>query len=175
MSDYWVFAYGSLMWDPGFPFVEQQPAMVRGYHRAFCVYSIEYRGTLERPGLVLGLDRGGACRGLAFRVASEEAGRVRAYLYERELSYPVYEPKQVAVALAGRSVMAEAFIVNRRHESYAGKLAPAQAASIIRAARGNRGTNRDYLENTVRHLESLGIADGPLHRLLTLVGQLHFE
>ncbi len=169
MSAYWVFAYGSLMWDPGFPFVEKMPAMLRGYHRAFCVYSIEYRGTIERPGLVLGLDRGGACRGLAFRVAPEEAETVRAYLYARELSYPVYVPKRLSVLLAGRTVEAETFVVNRRHDCFAGKLAPEQAAAIIRAARGNRGANRDYLENTVRHLESLGINEGPLHRLLTLV------
>ena len=174
MNAYWVFAYGSLMWNPGFPFVEKSPATVTGYHRAFCVYSIEYRGTVERPGLVLGLDRGGACRCLAFRVAPEQADAVRAYLYERELSYPVYEPKQLSARLAGpptgRTVMAEAFVVNRRHSSYAGKLAPAEVAAIIRGASGNRGTNRDYLENTVQHLESLGIAEGPLHRLLDMVG-----
>lgn len=170
MNPYWVFAYGSLMWNPGFPFVEKSPAMVRGYHRAFCVYSTEYRGTTERPGLVLGLDRGGACRGLAFRVAADQVDAVRAYLYERELSYPIYEPKLLTALMPGRSAVAEAFVVNRHHDAYAGKLAPERAADIVRTAVGNRGTNREYLENTVRHLESLGIAEGPLHRLLDLVG-----
>jgi len=167
---YWVFAYGSLMWDPGFPYVEKAPAMIRGYHRAFCIYSVEYRGTPERPGLVLGLDHGGACRGIAYRVAAEETRAVRAYLYARELSYPVYAPKRLAVALDGCAVTAEAFVVNRRHDAYAGKLSAERVAAIIRAACGRRGSNREYLDNTVRHLEGLGIADGPLHRLRDLVG-----
>ena len=79
-KDLWVFAYGSLIWDPGFPFEEARPALLRGYHRAFCLYSTRYRGTPERPGLVLGLDRGGACRGVAFRVPGRHAAEVLRYL-----------------------------------------------------------------------------------------------
>ena len=84
-APFWVFAYGSLMWRPGFPHADSRPAVLHGYHRALCVYSTRYRGTPERPGLVLGLDRGGSCRGRVRRVSGEDAGHVRAYLTEREM------------------------------------------------------------------------------------------
>ena len=92
-GDIWVFGYGSLMWRPDFPHVETRPARLRGYHRALCVLSTRYRGTKARPGLVLGLDRGGSCVGRAFRVAARDADRVLAILHEREMLNRVYNPR----------------------------------------------------------------------------------
>src|SRR5690349_2563312 len=83
-SDLWVFGYGSLIWKPGFEFVEQRPARLIGEHRSLCIYSMVHRGTPEKPGLVLGLDRGGACQGVAFRVARKQRDATVAYLRERE-------------------------------------------------------------------------------------------
>jgi glutathione-specific gamma-glutamylcyclotransferase len=190
-EDFWLFAYGSLMWNPGFRYLESHPALVRGYHRAFCVHSVHYRGTPARPGLVLGLDRGGACRGRAYKVAAVDGKRVTDYLHEREMITGIYEPRWLKVLLlpasgspmevpsspasAGRtaatprSVRAAAYIVDRRHKEYAGKLAPAEVAERIRQGTGSAGSNVAYLENTVRHLDELGVVDCPLHGLLKLV------
>jgi cation transport protein ChaC len=184
-EDFWVFAYGSLMWNPGFPFLESHPALLRGYHRAFCVESTRYRGTRERPGLVLGLDRGGACRGRAYKVCRTQGKGVSDYLHEREMLSGIYEPRWLKVRLrpaAGspmevpgrsgstdaRSVMAAAYVADRRHGQYR-RLAPEAVAECIRRGVGTAGTNIAYLENTVRHLDELGIAEGPLHDLLRLV------
>ncbi len=168
-DDIWVFAYGSLMWEPGFEYLEVAPALLRGYHRAFCVYSHIYRGTSARPGLVLGLDRGGACRGMAFRVAAEKAGRVLAYLDKREKVTNVYERRIVPVATSAGRVMAHAYVADRGHDQYAGKLTLERAAALIAQGVGRSGANPEYLENTVRHLDELGITDGSLHRLLARV------
>ncbi|HVY50601.1 gamma-glutamylcyclotransferase [Hypericibacter adhaerens] len=164
---FWVFGYGSLMWRPEFPFVQAASALLRGWHRAFCIWSVHYRGTVEKPGLVLGLDRGGACRGRAFRIAPEHAIRVADYLHEREMVTGVYEPRYVTVELeGGKRVRAATYLADHRHPQYAGKLAPAKLLRIIREGHGSAGSNLDYLRNTVRHLDQLGIADGPLHRIL---------
>lgn len=171
-GDIWIFGYGSLMWDPGFDYVERQPALLRGYHRAFCIVSHLYRGTPERPGLVLGLDRGGSCRGMAYRVAAEHAESVRAYLHEREMQHYVYVQKDVPVRLSQRTVLAQTHVADRRHERYCGKLGVEETARYIAQGEGNRGRNRDYLENTVRHLDELGIGDGPMHRLRDRVREL---
>ena len=165
---FWVFGYGSLMWRPDFPFREAAPALLRGYHRAFCIWSFHYRGSAERPGLVLGLDRGGACRGRAFRVAPEDAEAVCAYLHEREMITGVYDPRLLPVEIGKRRVLAAAYLADRQHEQYAGKLAPDRILRHILAGVGTSGSNFDYLESTVAHLDELGIADGPLHRLLEM-------
>ena len=174
-ADVWVFGYGSLMWRPGFPHLAVEPALLRGYHRAFCVYSVRYRGTPERPGLVTGLDRGGSCRGRAFRVAAADAGEARAYLDRRELVTGVYRRRTVPVELPGGRVMAWAYVVDTAHRQYAGKLPLAEAARVILRGRGASGDNRDYLENTVAHLDDLGISDGPAHELWRLVEKLGQE
>jgi glutathione-specific gamma-glutamylcyclotransferase len=166
-KDLWIFAYGSLIWDPGFPFEEARPALLRGYHRAFCLYSLRYRGTPERPGLVLGLDRGGACRGIAYRVAAPLVEQVWSYLWEREMSMRSYHCRLLSIAVAGRNVEARTFVVDRTHPNYAGKLDPLRTAEIICDAHGQRGACFSYLENTVRHLDQLGIPDRRLHELLT--------
>jgi cation transport protein ChaC len=160
---FWVFAYGSLMWDPGFPFAESRKARLFGYHRRFCVYSVRYRGTPECPGLVLGLDRGGCCTGVAYQVAATDSEAVRAYLWEREMFTHTYQARRVPVVLDGAArVTALTFVVDRAHRQYAGRLPTAEVARLIAQGHGSRGPCRDYLLNTVRHLAELGLPSPPL-------------
>jgi cation transport protein ChaC len=165
----WIFAYGSLMWDPGFPFLERRPALLRGYHRALCVYSHVWRGTPARPGLVLGLDRGGACRGIAFRVAAGAAPAVLDYLERRERVTGVYRRRELPIRAGAATVRAVCYVVDRAHPQYAGRLAPAEAARLIRQGVGRGGSNVEYLESTIAHLDALGLREGPLHALARLV------
>ncbi|WP_342760797.1 gamma-glutamylcyclotransferase [Azospirillum thermophilum] len=171
-QDVWVFGYGSLMWNPGFPFRERHAAVLNGYHRRFCVSSHRYRGTPERPGLVLGLDRGGSCRGIVFRIAAADVPRALDYLWEREMDNRVYLPKMLRVRLRdGRTEAGEAaveaccFVVNRAHHQYCGFLDETAMIERIAGCCGQRGPNIDYLANTVEHLEELGIRDTALYRL----------
>jgi cation transport protein ChaC len=167
-----VFAYGSLMWRPDFPYIEIAPAMLHGYHRAFCIRSTHYRGTREKPGLVLGLDRGGMCHGRMFRVAAQHAPEVAEVLHAREMVTGVYEPRWLKVRLAaGTLTTALGYVADRKHPQYAGKLAVAEVARRIRSASGRSGSNIDYLKNTVRHLEDMGIHEGNLHQVLRQVEQ----
>jgi cation transport protein ChaC len=168
-ADVWVFGYGSPMWDPGFPHVEMQPALLRGYHRALCIYSRFHRGTLERPGLVLGLDRGGSCRGMAFRVGGGNARAVLGYLDERELVSYAYRRQRVSLRLPDRAVPAFAYVAYRRHSQYGGDPGTGRSVEMVAQGVGVSGTCFDYLENTVKHLDRLGIEDGPLHDLLACV------
>jgi cation transport protein ChaC len=175
----WVFGYGSLMWNPGFPFEEARRARLTGYHRAFCVYSIHYRGTTRRPGLVLGLDRGGVCDGIAFRVAPEFSHTTLTYLRRRELVYGVYREALMPLDLQhlsesepGRTVWAVAYIAERAHPAYSGTLPLTRQAQMIRGAAGRAGTNLDYVLNTRRHLADLGIREPNLDRLVTLLGPI---
>jgi cation transport protein ChaC len=170
--DLWVFGYGSLMWDPGFPHSAAEPATLFGWHRSFCVYSHRYRGTPERPGLVLGLDRGGSCRGIAYRIAQPDVPAAMDYLWEREMTGGVYELRVLPARLAAGAVDVRAFVVKRGHAQYAGRLSTDAAARLIVQGLGGRGPCREYLENTVRHLERLGLLDGPLHRLELKVKEL---
>lgn len=170
----WVFGYGSLMWQPGFPHVEARPARLDGYRRAFCIYSLYYRGTQERPGLVLGLARGGSCEGIAFRVADEDAAAVRAYLHERELIYGVYREAVVSAELTGpgepQRIDVLTYIAETGHPSYAGTVPLRRQAAIIRAARGRAGSNLGYFAATLRKLGELGIRQRDLERLAAIVG-----
>ena len=168
----WIFGYGSLMWDPGFRHLEAEPALLCGYHRRFCVYSHRYRGTPDCPGLVLGLDRGGTCWGMAYRVAKRDAKAALYYLWDRELLGGVYRMKRVRVRLKGRVAHAYTFVVNRGHRGYTGLLTPERTAQFIHQASGARGPCRHYLENTVRHLTRLGLADQTLHRVAEIVGRI---
>lgn len=169
-TGFWIFAYGSLMWNPGFPYLEVQPARIHGYHRAFCIVSHHYRGTSEKPGVVLGLDRGGSCMGRAYRIAPDKEKEIVDYLYEREMLHYVYDIKDLMVRLAdGRRVRAHTYVAARGEDRYAGQLTPEQAAHYILQGHGISGSNREYLESTVRHLDELGIADGPVHRILKIV------
>ncbi len=171
-ADLWIFGYGSLMWDPGFAYAEAQPALLRGYHRSFCVYSRRHRGTPDRPGLVLGLDRGGTCKGIAFRVPEADVAPALHYLWDREMARGTYRLKRVSVEIAGRSVRARAFVVDRAQAGYAGRLSTTDAARLILQGMGHSGSCRQYLANTVRELRKLGLVDGPIHRLEEVVRTL---
>jgi len=174
MPDLWVFGYGSLMWRPGFPFKARYGARLYGYHRAFCVYSHVHRGTPERPGLVFGLDRGGACRGFAFQVDAGDAADTRAYLQEREQVTSVYLDVSRPLTLLEapvQKVEALCFIVDRDHQQYADKLPFEEQADIIAKGVGKSGENPDYLSSTVEHLKEMGISDHGLERLLHAVEQ----
>jgi cation transport protein ChaC len=172
-GDIWVFAYGSLMWDPGFECEERVRAQLHGYHRAFCVNSPDHRGTPDQPGLVLGLVPGGSCRGFALRVAEEKRREVMLYLEAREMPVPVYHCKRLPVVFeAGLRIDAYAFLVNPQHQLYSGKLPVAEIAERILNAAGKRGPNRTYLDSTVRHLEELGLADTRIHAIHRAVEKL---
>lgn len=168
----WVFAYGSLMWNPGFPPAESRIARLYGYHRGLCVWSWVHRGTERAPGLVLGLDSGGSCLGVAHRARPEQREAVAAYLYKREMVTAVYHPVVRDVHLDdGRKVAALTFIADREHEQYAGDLSAEEAAAVVRRARGEGGPNLDYVTNTVACLDDLGIPCPRLHKVNALLGR----
>jgi len=168
-ADFWVFGYGSLMWNPGFQFLRSRPVRIRGYHRALCIDSTAHRGTLERPGLVLGLAPGGTCRGMAFLVARRNAARCLRGLWEREMADGTYLARMLAIEVDGKRDCAVAFVVNRRHRFYAGALPLSEIARRVLACAGERGTNVDYLMNTFEHLRSLGVHDRRLAQIVATV------
>jgi cation transport protein ChaC len=171
-ATYWVFGYGSLIWNPGFRHRSTQHARLIGAHRQLCIYSHRHRGTVERPGLVFGLVPGGSCRGMAFEVDAADWAESSAYLREREADGGVYREAVRPVRLAdGRRVSALTFLVDLRHAQYAGPLAPAAQFDLVRAAHGQSGPNADYVRNTARHLADLGMEDARLAPLLTLLSQ----
>ncbi len=173
MADLWVFGYGSLMWRPGFAYEDVRPAALTGYRRCFCIYSVHHRGSAERPGLVLGLDRGGVCHGMAFRIATERTADTVAYLRAREQVNGVYREAAVPLMLdGGEQVEGLAYLAERAHPSYAGCLPITKQAALIRAARGLSGTNLDYLNNTIAHLAVLGIRERELERVLVAAGPM---
>ena len=167
-GDVWVFGYGSLMWRPGFDTLERVPARLIGLHRALCVFSFVHRGTPERPGLVLGLDRGGMCRGIAYRVAASAREETIAYLRAREQVTSVYVEAVRRIDLedgARRQVRALCYIVDRGHVQYAGRLSVEQSLHYVRQGHGRSGNNRDYVVETVRALEALGYRESDMHLL----------
>lgn len=173
-GDTWIFAYGSLLWDPGFDPAERVPARLEGYGRGFCMWSVRWRGTEEDPGLVLALDacEGAACDGLALRLPTEAAEPVLAGLRARELVSDAYEERVLPLALAdGRRVAALAYVIRRDHRQYA-RVAPEEQAAIIARARGARGPNRDYLARTVEALRAMGISDEGIEALHLRVSTL---
>lgn len=168
-EDLWVFAYGSLMWDPGFTFETSETALLHGYHRAFRLFSYRYRGSAQAPGLVLGLDLGGACRGIAYRVAGKDTPAAMDYLLQREMTGDVYHCRRLAVRIGKHMVRALGFVINRGHAHYTGRLSDGDTAKFIRQGCGERGSSLAYFENTLRHLDELGIRDDNLHRLRSLI------
>ena len=167
-GDLWVFGYGSLMWRPEFAYVERVPARLVGLHRALCVYSFVHRGTPERPGLVLGLDRGGMCRGIAYRVAAAARAQTIGYLRGREQVTTVYRESMRPIELeddARRRVRALCYIVDRSHVQYAGRLTLAESLHHVRQGHGKSGPNRDYVLETVQALDTLGYRESDLHLL----------
>ena len=162
-STHWVFGYGSLIWNPGFAFVSAQQGLLRGAHRSLSIVSHHHRGTVEQPGLVFGLTRGGSCRGMVFEVADADWPAVYAYLQEREQVTAVYRDVMRPVHLAnGQMVSALTFLVDERHEQFAGQLSIDQQLAMVRAGVGLSGRNVDYVLNTARHLGELGIRDRQL-------------
>lgn len=160
MGDFWVFGYGSLIWRPGFAHLETHRARLYGYRRSLCVYSFIHRGTRERPGLVLGLDRGGSCVGLAFKVNGAARDEVISYLREREQVTSVYLERTLTVRLeSGEVVQAVVYVADRTHVQYAGALSESEAATVVQGAVGQSGRNEEYLSSTVEHLQKLGIRD----------------
>ena len=175
-GDLWVFGYGSLMWRPGFDALERVPAKLIGMHRALCVYSFVHRGTPEKPGLVMGLDRGGMCRGVAYRVAAAKREETIAYLREREQVTSVYLETMRRIALEDetrRQVRALCYAVDRGHVQYAGRLSVDESVHYVRQGRGRSGNNRDYVIETVRALEALGYRETELHLVAERLKGVH--
>lgn len=172
-SDLWVFAYGSLMWRPGFAFAESRPALLEGWHRSLCILSIRYRGTPEKPGLVLGLDQGGTCQGRAYRIRAAERPAAADYLDSRELATRSYLPCFLPLLLDdGRQVSAYAYVADTAHPQYGGALDEAEKIAMIAHSEGREGPCRDYLANTLDQLAGLGVEDAPLAATLRAVDAL---
>jgi glutathione-specific gamma-glutamylcyclotransferase len=170
-GDFWVFGYASLMWNPGFAFEEAVKARLSGYHRTLCVHSRHYRGTPERSGLVMGLDRGGSCVGVAFRVEAQLETDVRDYLRQREMISAIYHERMVPVRTHDdRKFRALAYVVDPSHEQFAGHLSVEDAARAVSGAVGSAGTNEEYVLNTIRHLRDIGIRDRWLEGVGRLIG-----
>ncbi len=169
-NDFWVFGYGSLMWRPGFAHVETVRARLYGYRRSLCIFSHLHRGTPNHPGLVLGLDAGGSCLGMAFRVPGDMTEEVMTYLREREMSNNVYHEKKLHLRLAdGRVVEAITYVADRRHRQYAGRMTVEEAATIIASAHGESGANIDYVTNTLTHLRNMRVQDHALEHISELI------
>ncbi len=165
-EDLWVFGYGSLIWNPAFEFVERRAALLHGWHRRFCLKMIMGRGTPEQPGLMLALDHGGACKGVAFRIAAAQVPVELHVLWQREMFGGGYNARWVTLTAAGESFRAVTFVINRRHPRYTKELSIEQMAAMIATGCGDNGTCREYLENTVTHLAQLGLKDAGLSRLM---------
>lgn len=171
----WVFGYGSLLWNPGFPVARREVATLQGYARSFCMTSIHHRGSVEAPGLVLALDEieGGHCKGLALAVAAGEETQTLAYLRERELISSAYLERDLMVALqSGEEVQAVTYVIDPHHAQYCGGMALEQQAQIIATAVGGRGPNTEYLYNTAEHLSEIGLGDAELEWLMARVRQI---
>ena len=170
-SEWWVFAYGSLLWNPLFPFEDARPATLSGRHRRFCLWSLASRGTCNQPGLVLGLDRGGSCQGVAYRLPARSAHAELELLWRREMVLGAYHPLWVNLRSAGKLLVALAFVVDRAHRQYAGKLSLSEQADVIATACGAFGSSADYLERTRIALVTHGIVDPYLEKLVRLVAK----
>jgi len=171
----WVFGYGSLIWDPGFPAMARHLATLPDYRRSFCMRSIHHRGTRDTPGLVLALDAqpGARCSGVAFGVAAGDVAATLAYLRERELVSAAYLERMLVVELdTGHRVDAVTYVIDPDHAQYCGGLPLEEQAQIIARAAGGRGPNRDYLFNTATHLHDIGLPDAELDWLAARVAEL---
>lgn len=165
----WVFAYGSLMWRPEFPVAERRLGTVRGFHRRFCLLQRRFRGTPERPGVVLALDRGGLCRGVAFRLPDAEIREALMPVWRREMRGRGYVARWLPVKTETGTVSALTFLVNRASDRYTGRLPDTAIAERIAAACGHTGPSAEYLYRTVEACEALGICDRHLWSLQALV------
>jgi len=172
-GDFWVFGYGSLMWSPCFSYRAKVPGKAHGYHRALCILSTRYRGTSRRPGLVMGLCRGGSCWGMAFRIERSQSRRALARLWAREMPRRVYHPRLVAVRLrGGRTVRALAFVADPTHDAYVDELDLHGRAKLVAQGIGVRGPCVDYIQNTLDHMQEVGVRDPHLERVLHAAQEL---
>lgn len=166
-GDLWVFGYGSLMWSPGFAFAERSVGLLRGYHRALCILSTRHRGTHRRPGLVLGLCRGGSCWGIAFRIPARGVRAALAQLWNREMPRRVYQARLVPLRVSRRrKVRALAFVADPRHPQFVRELDLASRAQLVAQGVGGRGPCTEYVRSTLRHMAELGVSDPHLARVL---------
>ncbi|HEV3240109.1 MAG TPA: gamma-glutamylcyclotransferase [Casimicrobiaceae bacterium] len=170
-SGWWVFAYGSLLWNPLFPFDEARPATLSGRHRRFCLWSLASRGTSNQPGLVLGLDRGGSCHGVVYKLPARLAKEELMLLWRREMVLGAYRPLWVTVRCGHAPLIALAFVVDRGHRQYTGKLTLGEQAEVLSSAAGAFGSSADYLERARVALITHGIVDPYLERLALLVAR----
>ena len=183
-QDVWLFGYGSLMWNPLIQFAERREGRIHGYHRRYCLWLRWGRATKDRPGLILGLDQGGSCRGVSFRIPRALAARELGMIWIREMVSGIYRPRWVTVrcgkqrvgrvAARGkpRTIRAITFTVDPAHPLYTGRLSPQRTAELIAQASGEFGSCRNYLHNTVTHLAELGVRDSYLSRVHALVERL---
>ena len=171
-DDVWIFGYGSLMWNPAFHYLERHPATVHGWHRSFCLWTPLGRGSPDNPGLVLGLDRGGSCRGVVYRIAGKDRDEELTLLWRREMVADGYRPRWARVRCGAGAVRAIIWTINHDCDRYAGKLSVEQVARSLATAVGQLGPARDYLENTVAHLDELGAAENLLHEILRRIRAL---
>ena len=171
-GDFWVFAYGSLMWNPEFDYLRSETARLEGYHRCLCLWSVEYRGTLEHPGLVMGLDDGGSCLGRAFLISEQVAPQAMANLNEREMITGAYQSGLKPLSLAsGETVHGVCLMARHDHAQYAGILDHQHISQIVKVAHGKRGSNREYVLNTARHLREMDMDDRSLDEIVALIEQ----
>ena len=174
-QDLWLFAYGSLIWNPAFHYAERRTARLHGYHRRYCLWTSLGRGTPDRPGLMLGLDRGGSCAGIAYRIAAPAVDIELDIVWRREMVTGAYAPTWVRLRTLEGTLDAVAFVINHAHERYAHKLTDAEIATVVAFARGQLGACRDYLFNTLQHLHELGVRDRGLERVAAQVRRLTRE
>src|SRR5262245_48484766 len=172
-GEFWVFGYGSLMWSPCFAYGAKAARRAHGSHRALCILSTRYRGTLRRPGLVMGLCRGGSCWGMAFRIDRSQVRRALARLWAREMPRRVYHPRLLAVRLrSGRTVRALAFVADPTPDPYVDELDLHGRAKLVAQGIGVRGPCVDYIRNTLDHMHEVGVQDPHLERVLHAAQQL---
>ena len=170
--DVWVFGYGSLMWNPAFHFQERRPGLIRGYHRKFCLRTEMGRGEPGNPGLMLALDNGGSCQGVAFRIASEGIDEELDIIWKREMLAGAYRPRWLRVLDGQGEFYAITFVIDRNFKYYAGHLSESETVRLLATAGGRLGTCREYLENTVEQLDMIGVRDGKMHDLLSKVRKI---
>ena len=164
-DDLWVFAYGSLLWNPTFHFIERKRARIHGYHRSFCLWSNLGRGTKENPGLMLGLDRGGACAGALYRIVAEHVEEESELIWAREMTIPVYDARWITARTAAGPIRAVTFVVDRACSRYAGRLPIEQLVTTMATARGKLGSSFDYLRSLTDELDVMDIEDRSLRNL----------
>ena len=168
-TPFWIFAYGSLMWNPKFAWDARHVATIRGYHRSFRLWSRMNRGTPEKPGLVLTLECGGSCRGLVYRIAPDQVQEQIQLIWKREMTYGSYRPKWLSCTVGGEAIRALCFTVNRECSAYAGEIPEEIAVEVLASAAGSYGPAHDYLFKTTETLRQHGIRDARVERLANLV------